>query len=99
MVASLISRLLYLLATAIAETFCHAFFSLATENNLAKRCRLSSYSQAVDQLSTGMLKADSKGCANKPGPSIQSSSTQHGRTPGMKTRSAAKRNVQAARVS
>ena len=70
-------------------------FSLATENSLAKRSRLSSYNQAVDQLSTGMPKADGKGCASKPGLPVQSSSTQHGRTSGVKTRSAAKRNVQA----
>ena len=98
MAASVISRLLYLLAAATNEKSCHAFF-LATENNLAKRSRLSIYGQGVDQISTGMPKADSKGCTNKPGLPVQSSSAQHGRTPGVKTRNAAKRNMQAIRVS
>jgi len=69
-------------------------FSLATESNLAKRSRLTNYGQA------GMPKADSKeGNANIPGLPVQLSSTQHGRNTGVKTRSAAKRNVQAMRVS
>lgn len=74
-------------------------FSLATESSLAKRSRLSSYSQAVDRLSKGMPEIGRKGVANIPVPPVQSSSTQHGRATGVKTRSAAKRNVQAMTAS